>query len=78
MENKIIKALGENGKNGLTIAELSKELKQSRFIVRNALYRLEALNAVYFRKASVAKIYFLKEGDRQPILKSEVSINKAT
>ena len=64
MENNIIKALKENGKNGLTIAELSKKLKSSRFIVRNALYRLEALDKVYFRKASIAKIYFLKEGEK--------------
>ena len=64
MENNIIKALKENGKNGLTIAELSKKLESSRFIVRNVLHRLEALNTVYFRKASAAKIYFLKEGKK--------------
>jgi len=78
MENKIIKALKENDKNGLTIAELSKILKSSRFIVRNALYRLEALNTIYFRKASVAKIYFLNDEYKQPISKSEVSMNKVT
>ena len=65
MENNIIKALKENVRNGLTIAELSKKLESSRFIVRNALYRLEALNKIYFRKASIAKIYFLKGGNEK-------------
>ena len=74
MENKIIKALKENGKEGLTISELSKKLESSRFIVRNLLHRLEALDTVYFRKASAAKIYFLKKKHKQPIL--EGGINK--
>jgi len=78
MENNIIKTLKENGKNGLTIAELSKILKLSRFIVRNLLYQLEALDKIYFRKASAAKIYFLKGRDKQSILESGVSTNKTT
>jgi len=65
MENKIINALKENGREGLTIAELSKKLESSRFIVRNLLYQLEALDKIYFRKASAAKIYFLKGGKNE-------------
>jgi len=78
MENNIIKALKENGKSGLTIAELSKKLELSRFIVRNILYQLEALDKIYFRKASAAKIYFLKNENKQLVLKRKVSINKTT
>ena len=73
MENNIIKALKENGKEGLTIAELSKKLKSSRFIVRNLLHRLEALDKIYFRKASAAKIYFLKKKHKQPFLEGGIN-----
>jgi len=64
MENKIIKALKENDRNGLTIAELSKKLKFSRFIIRTALFRLEGADKVYFRKVNMAKIYSLKRGKK--------------
>jgi len=64
MENKvkIIKTLKEN-KEGLTITELVKESKLSRSIVRAALLRLEGEDKVYFRQASMAKIYSLKRKD---------------
>lgn len=65
MEDKIVKALKKNEKNGLTIAELSRKLKLSRFIVRNSLYKLEALNKIYFREASAAKIYFLSDENKK-------------
>jgi len=42
------------------------------------LYQLEALDKIYFRKASAAKIYFLKGRDKQSILESGVSTNKTT
>ena len=61
METKIIKALKEN-KKGLTIADLVRELKSSRFIVRTALSRLEGADKVSIRKIGMAKIYFLKDG----------------
>jgi len=40
MENRIIKAL-KDSKEGLTITELVKKLKSSRFIVRGSLSKLE-------------------------------------
>ncbi len=59
MEDKIIKML-KKSREGLTITELVKKLKASRFIVRNSLLRLETLDKVYFKKASMAKVYFLR------------------
>ncbi len=58
MEDKIIKVLRGN-KEGLSIAELVKKLRVSRFIVRNNLSRLEWENKVYFKKVGMAKVYFL-------------------
>ncbi len=58
MEDKIIKVLRGN-KEGLSIAELVKKLRVSRFIVRNNLSRLEWKNKVYFKKVGMAKVYFL-------------------
>jgi len=63
MEDRIIKAL-KDSKEGLTITELVKKLKSSRFTVRNNLSRLEWGDKVYFKKASMAKIFFLKRGKK--------------
>ena len=63
METRAIKTLKENDRTGLTITELAKKLRSSRFIVRNALLRLEGADKVYFRKVNMAKIYFLKVGE---------------
>ena len=62
MEIKIIKILRKNNRTGLSIAELARELKSSRFIVRNVLLQLEALNKVYFKKVATGKFYFLMDG----------------
>jgi len=64
MENKIVKALQENAETGLSIAELARKLKSSRFVIRNALLRLEGANKVQFRKIVTGKFYFLKEGKK--------------
>ncbi len=64
METKIIEALREN-KKGLTIADLVRELKSSRFMVRTALSLLEGANKVSFKEAGMAKIYFLKSEDKK-------------
>jgi len=63
MEDRIIKEL-KNSKEGLTITELSKKLSLSRFVVRNNLSKLEWADKVYFKKAGMAKIYFLKRGKK--------------
>ena len=59
MEDRIIKEL-KGSKEGLTITELVERIKSSRFTVRNNLSRLEWADKVYFKKAGMAKIYFLK------------------
>ncbi len=63
MEDKIIKIL-KNNKEGLTIAELVRKLKSSRFIVRNHLSKLEWGGKVYYKQAGMAKVYFLKRGGK--------------
>ena len=57
MEDKIIKILKKSWE-GLSIAELAKRLKVSRFIVKNNLSRLEWANKIYFKKVGMAKVYF--------------------
>ena len=64
IENKIIDRL-RGSREGLTITELVEKLKSSRFTVRNNLSRLEWGNKVYFKKAGMAKIYFLKRGKNE-------------
>ena len=63
MEDKIVKIL-KKSREGLTIAELSRKLKVSRFIVRNDLSRLEWKNKIYFKQAGMAKVYFLRRGKK--------------
>ena len=58
MEDKIIKAL-KSSREGLTIAEVVRKLKSSRFIVRNNLSKLEWEHKIYFKKTGMAKVYFL-------------------
>jgi hypothetical protein len=57
MEEKILKILKDT-KEGLTIAELVRKLKSSRFIVRNNLFKLEWNKKIYFKKIGMAKVYF--------------------
>jgi len=64
MKNKIIKSLKENDRTGLSITELAKKLKLSRFIVKNYLLELQGAEKVFVRKAGMAKIYFLKKDEK--------------
>jgi len=64
MEDRILKEL-KNSREGLTITELVEKLRSSRFTVRNNLFRLEWAGKVYFKKAGMAKIYFLRKKERQ-------------
>jgi len=60
MKNEIINTLKENDRTGLSITELAKKLKLSRFIVKNYLLELQGAEKVFVRKAGMAKIYFLR------------------
>ncbi len=59
MEDKILKILNKN-RQGLTITELTKKIKISRFIIRSALSKLEGAKKVLFRRIGMAKVYSLK------------------
>ncbi len=61
MEDKIIAVL-KKSREGLTIADLVRKLKASRFIVRNNLAKLETMNKVHFKRTGMAKVYFLNVG----------------
>jgi transcriptional regulator of NAD metabolism len=60
MEDKILKMLRES-RRGLSIAELAKKLRSSRFIVRKNLARLEWEKKVSFEQIGMAKLYFLED-----------------
>ena len=64
MENKIIKILKKNP-TGLTIAELTKKTKSSRFVVRSTLSKLEGAKKVSIRKIGMAKVYTLKTNKKK-------------
>ena len=61
---KIIKELKENVE-GFTVSELSKKLNVSRQTVANCFAFLEGAGKVKIRKAGMAKIYFLIDGERK-------------
>lgn len=52
----------KKSREGLSIAELVKDLKSSRFVVRNTLSKLEWGNKVYFKKVGMDKVYFAGRG----------------
>ena len=64
MGNKIIKILRKNP-TGLTITELTKKVKISRFVTRSALSKLEGAKKVSFRKIGMAKVYTLKTNKKK-------------
>lgn len=56
--DKIIRILKEQSKRGLTITELVKISKLSRYTVITALTKLEGAKKVSFKQTGMAKVYF--------------------
>ena len=61
MEDKVIQALKQNPRRGLTITELVLLSKLSRSALRTALAKLEGAKKVSIRKVGMAKVYSLEE-----------------
>ena len=65
MEDKVIQALKQNPRKGLTITELVLLSKLSRSALRTALAKLEGAKKVSVRKVGMAKVYSLYEGKKK-------------
>ena len=63
IESKILSCLKKSN-GGCSITEIASKTKISRSAIRTTLAKLNGAGKISFRNIGVAKVYFLREGEK--------------